>query len=64
MGTIPVTVIVKDVHINVRGKVDICSGYDEQGWRRRNHKRRWRWETDPDIDAHLGSCSVGIAHTD
>jgi hypothetical protein len=56
--TIPVTLVEENIHIHVRGVVDIGLGDDEhRGWRR-NHKRRgWR-DVDPDIDVYSRRASV------
>jgi hypothetical protein len=50
MRAIPVTLVEKDIHVHVRGKVDIGPGDDEHRRRCRNHKGRRRGQANPDID--------------
>ena len=62
MRTIPVTLVEEDIHIHVRGKIDIGPGDDEhRGWGR-NHKGGRRRHADPDIDVHSRRASIEGAH--
>jgi hypothetical protein len=58
MGTVPVTVVKKDIYINRRWKVDIGRRNYEHGWRCRNHKGWRRRDIDPNIDVHFGDPSI------
>ncbi len=62
MGTIPVTLVEKDIDFHVRGKVDIGPGYDEHGGWCRNHKGGRRRHANPDIDIHFRKASIEGAH--
>ena len=62
MRTIPVTLVEKDIYVNVRGKVDIGPGYDEHGGWCRNHQGRWRRHANPDTDIHFRKASIEEAH--
>jgi len=41
MRAIPVTLVEKDIHVHIGGKVDIGPGDDEHGRRGRNHQGGW-----------------------
>jgi len=62
MRTIPVTLVEKDIHVHVRGKVDIGPGDDEHGGGCRDHKGGWRRHANPDIDVHFRKASIEGAH--
>jgi hypothetical protein len=62
MRAIPVTLVEEDVHIHVRGKIDIGPGDDKHRGRSRNNKRGWRGHVDPDIDVHSGRAFVEGTH--
>jgi hypothetical protein len=60
--TIPVTLVEKNIHIHVRGKVNVGPGDDEHGRGCRNHKGRWRGYIDPDTDVYSRRASIEGAH--
>ncbi|MFH0957079.1 MAG: hypothetical protein V1897_00080 [Pseudomonadota bacterium] len=50
MRTVPVAVIKEDVHIEGRGKIDVCSRDDNNGRRYTNDYTGWRRKIYPDVD--------------
>jgi len=61
--TVPVSVIEKNIKLNIGNEIDICFRYEHYLRRSRNHHGRWR-DIDSYIDVHLSPAFGDIYEKD